>query len=127
MTQENVNLFAEATLDRQWIHTDTERAGRESPFKATIAHGFLTLSMISYLFETSIVYTNPPRLGVNYGLNKVRFIAPVFVGAKIRLRATLQEFDEINGGTQMVWNSVIEAENLEKPCCIAENIFRCYD
>jgi acyl dehydratase len=125
ISQERVNLFAEATGDHQWIHLDQERCRRESPYGGTIAHGFLTLSLLPVLME-SAVKMPPCRMGVNYGLNKVRFPAPVPVGSRIRARATLLSVEDIEGGSQMVWQVTMEREGGDKPVCIAESVSRRY-
>lgn len=125
VTQERINQFAEATEDRQWIHTDPERAARESPFKTTIAHGFLTLSLLSELMKQAIE-VGGLRMGLNYGLNRVRFVSPVPVGALIRGRFTLGEVEQISGGLQATWNVTVEREGHDKPCCVAEWLVRYY-
>jgi acyl dehydratase len=125
ITQEQVNLFAQATGDHQWIHVDVERAKR-GPFGAPIAHGFLTLSLLPRLVESSLE-VRQARMGVNYGLNKVRFTAPVPVGSRVRARVTLLLADAIDhGGYQFTWNVVIELEGSAKPACVAESINRRY-
>jgi len=125
ITQEQVNLFAQATGDHQWIHVDVERA-KAGPFGAPIAHGFLTLSLLPKLVESALEIRGS-RMGVNYGLNKVRFTAPVPVGSRVRSRSTLLEARPIeNGGYQMTWNVTIELEGSPKPACIAESINRRY-
>jgi acyl dehydratase len=125
ITQEQVNRFAEATGDHQWIHVDVERA-KAGPFGAPIAHGFLTLSLIPRFFETAFDVTHS-RMGVNYGLNKVRFTAPVPVGSRLRARLTLLACEPIEGdGLQMTWKVVIELEGSERPACVAESISRRY-
>ena len=126
VSQERINLFAEATEDRQWIHTDPERARRESPFKTTIAHGFLTLSLLSELMKRAIS-VNGVRMGINYGLNRVRFASPVPAGARIRGRFTLAAVEEIRGGVQATWNVTVEREGGDKPCCVAEWLVRYYE
>jgi len=126
VTQERINLFAEATGDHQWIHVDVERAKTESPYGATIAHGFLTLSLLSYLMSQTVKIKLPIRMGINYGLNKVRFPSAVLAGSKVRARATLQSLDEIPGGQQLVWNISVEREGADKPCCVAEWLVRYY-
>lgn len=126
VTQDRINLFAEATGDHQWIHVDVERAKAESPYGTTIAHGFLTLSLLSYLMSQTIRLKLPVRLGINYGLNKVRFPAAVPAGSKIRARATLQSLEEITGGRQLIWNVTVEREGGDKPCCVAEWLVRYY-
>jgi acyl dehydratase len=125
VAQDRINAFAEATGDRQWIHIDPERAARESPFKEPIAHGFLTLSLLSELMKRAIA-VDGVRMGVNYGLNRVRFISPVPAGAQIRGRFTLASFEEIRGGIQATWNVTVERQGGEKPCCAAEWLVRYY-
>lgn len=126
VNQNLINLFAEATKDSQWIHVDAERARSESPFGTTIAHGFLTLSLLSHLSENVLQIVTKPKLSVNYGFNKVRFAAPVPAESKIRLRMTLKTIEEIAGGSQMTWDAIIESANSEKPNVIAEWITRYY-
>jgi acyl dehydratase len=125
VTQEHVNLFAEATGDHQWIHVDVERARAESPFGGPIAHGYLTLSLLAPLSAEVLVVTDTV-MGVNYGLNKVRFPAPVPVGSKVRLSASLKEVEEVAGGLQLTLAAVIEREGGDKPVCIAEPVYRYY-
>jgi acyl dehydratase len=123
ITQEQVNLFAQATGDHQWIHVDDERA-KTGPFGTTIAHGFLTLSLLPRFFESSLRIVQT-RMGVNYGLNKVRFIAPVPVGSRLRAHLKLLCCDPIdNHGFQMTWEVTVEREGAAKPVCIAESIAR---
>jgi acyl dehydratase len=125
VTQEQVNQFAEATGDRQWIHIDVERA-KAGPFGAPIAHGYLTLSLIPMFFDRS-VRVEGSRMSVNYGLNKVRFMAPVPVGSRLRGRMKLSSCDPVdNGGVQMGWTVTIEREGSEKPVCVAETLARRY-
>lgn len=125
ITQEQVNLFAQATGDQQWIHVDVERAN-QGPFGAPIAHGFLTLSLLPVFFESSMAVTQS-RMGVNYGLNKVRFTAPVPVGSRLRARMTLLASEPIdNDGVQMTWSVRVEREGVEKPVCVAESLVRRY-
>ena len=126
VTQDHINLFADATGDHQWIHVDVERAKTESPYKATIAHGFLTLSLLSQLMSQTVKINLPIRMGVNYGLNKVRFPSAVPAGSKIRARAVLQALEEVAGGWQLVWNITVEREGADKPCCVAEWVVRYY-
>src|SRR5271154_1985114 len=127
ITQERINLFAEATEDRQWIHIDQERAARESPFKTTIAHGFLTLSLISRFMQQTVKVRNRLRMAVNYGLNRVRFTAPVRSGASIRARISVVSIKEIPGDAlEAIYTVTIESEGSEKPCCVAESIVRYY-
>ena len=123
--QERVNLFADATDDHQWIHIDVERAKRESPFGGPIAHGYLTLSLVIPLFAQVLTVTDSP-MAVNYGLNKVRFPAPVPVGSKIRLTARLKDVEEIAGGLQLTISGVIEREGGDKPVCVLEPVLRFY-
>ena len=125
ISQERINQFAEATGDHQWIHVDAERAKKESPFGTTIAHGFLTLSMVPYLKETCIEYTGI-KMGVNYGTNRVRFMAPVKVNSRLRGRFKLASYEEIKGGAQMVWECTLELEGHAKPVCVAELVSRAY-
>ena len=125
VTQERINQFAEATEDCQWIHTDPERAARESPFKATIAHGFLTLSLLSQLAKRAMSVSGV-RMSINYGLNRVRFVSPVPAGSRIRGRFTLSALEETSGGVQATWSVTVEREGGTKPCCVAEWLVR-YD
>jgi acyl dehydratase len=125
VTQEHVNQFAEATGDHQWIHVDVERAKAESPFGGPIAHGYLTLSLLAPLSSQVLLVTDTV-MGVNYGLNKVRFPAPVPVGSKVRLSASLKEVQEFAGGLQLTLSAVIEREGGDKPVCIAEPVYRYY-
>jgi acyl dehydratase len=127
ITQERINLFAEATEDRQWIHVDRERAERESPFKTTIAHGFLTLSLIAHFMQQSLKVQSGLRLAVNYGLNRVRFTAPVRSGARIRARIVLLSLKDLpQDAVEAVFTVTIESEGSGKPCCVAESIVRYY-
>ncbi len=123
--QERVNQFADATDDHQWIHLDAERCKAESPFGGPIAHGFLTLSMLSSLFEQSIRMVDATMV-INYGLNKVRFPAPVPVGSRVRARLTLAKIDAIDDGAQLEWHVVVEREGASKPVCVAELLLRRY-
>ena len=125
ITQAQVNQFAEATGDHQWIHVDPEKA-KSGPFGGPIAHGFLTLSLLPKFFESSFEIVQS-RMGVNYGLNKVRFTAPVPVGSRLRARMTLLASEPIdNGGIQMVWQVRVEREGADKPVCVAESLVRRY-
>ncbi len=126
VAQDRINLFAEATGDHQWIHIDVERAKAESPYGTTIAHGFLTLSLLSYLMSQTVKIKIPIRMGINYGLNKVRFPSAVPAGSKVRARATLQSLEDIPGGQQLTWNITVEREGADKPCCVAEWLVRYY-
>ena len=124
VTQEQVNLFADATDDHQWIHVDPDRA-RSGPFGQTIAHGFLTLALLPALLQP-LLRVEGARLGVNYGLNRVRFPAPVPVGARIRAKALLKEATAFEGGVQIVVETTVEIEGSSKPACVAETITRYY-
>ena len=126
VSQDRIDQFAKASEDRQWIHIDRERAVRESQFKTTIAHGFLTLSLLSVLARLAIS-VGGVRMGINYGLNRVRFVSPVPAGARIRGRFTLATVEEIKGGVQSTWNVTVECEGSDKPCCVAEWLVRYYD
>lgn len=126
VTQARINQFAEATEDRQWIHVDPERAARESPFKETIAHGFLTLSLLSELGKRAMS-VGGVRMGINYGLNRVRFVSPVPAGSRIHGRFTLAMLEEIKGGVQATWNVTVERDGGARPCCVAEWLVRYYE
>ena len=123
--QASVDRFAEATGDRQWIHIDPERARRESPFGGPVAHGFMTLSLIPALLERTVALQQ--RMGVNYGLNKVRFTSPVPVGSLVRASFAVQGVNDIDDdGVQVVWNVTLERQGSERPVCVAEFISRHY-
>jgi acyl dehydratase len=125
VTQEMINLFAEATGDHQWIHVDPVRA-KDGPYGTTIAHGFLTLSLLPRMYATAIK-VEQMRMGVNYGMNKVRFPAPVPVGSRIRSRIKLLACEEVSGnGLQLTWDMNVEREGEAKPVCVAEFIQRRY-
>ncbi len=126
VSQERIDQFAETTGDRQWIHLDADRARRESPFRRTIAHGFLTLSLLSQLAHSALDVRGNFRLAVNYGLNRVRFPSPVPSGSRIRGRFTLQSLEEIGDCVQLVWAAVVEVEGASKPSLIAEWVVRYY-
>jgi acyl dehydratase len=127
MTQERVQQFADATLDHQWIHVDVERAKRESPFKGPIAHGFLTLSLLAHFMQSAVGIRQGVRMGVNYGMNKVRFVSPVRVGSRIRARFALQSIKDVEpNGVEAQYNATVEAEGSEKPACVAEWLVRYY-
>jgi acyl dehydratase len=125
ITQEAVNTFADATGDHQWIHVDVERAKAESPFGGPIAHGFMTLSLAVPLATATYTITDAV-MGVNYGLNKVRFPAPVPVGSRVRATTTLKDVEQVAGGVQNTIAVVIEREGGDKPVCIAEWVTRAY-
>jgi acyl dehydratase len=124
VTQEQVNLFADATGDHQWIHVDPERA-KSGPFGGPIAHGYLTLSLAPMLLN-SVLRVDGIAMGVNYGLNKLRFPAPVPVGSKLRLGATLAQVEDIAGGAQVTLDLTFEVEGKDKPSCVAQAVFRYY-
>ena len=126
ITQERVDRFAEATGDHQWIHVDVERARRDSPFGGTIAHGYLTLSLLAG-FAASCFDYSASRMGVNYGLNRVRFTDPVPTGSRLRARFTLAALERISGGMQLTFSVVMEREGSAKPVMVAETISRRYD
>ena len=124
VTQDQVKQFADATHDQQWIHVDVERA-KQGPFGAPIAHGYLTLSLIAG-FSQRNVSIDDAAMSVNYGLNKVRFPAPVPVGSRLRAHLTLAEATPIDGGLQIQWNVTVEREGSDKPVCVAESLARLY-
>ena len=123
ITQERVNAFAEATDDRQWIHLDPERAAA-GPFGSTIAHGYLTLSLLVPLFGEALPKLDGYRLSLNYGLDRVRFPSPLPVGSRIRGRFVVQSVDEVSGGVQAKVLATIEREGQDKPVCVAEALYR---
>ncbi|TAF64594.1 MAG: MaoC family dehydratase [Cytophagales bacterium] len=126
ITQEQINDFAKATGDHQWIHIDVEKAKQFSPFRTTIAHGFLTLSLAPMLID-QIFKMEGVKMGVNYGLNKVRFINPVPAGAKVRMRATLANLEDVdNNGVQVTMTLTYELDGADKPACVAESLMRFY-
>jgi acyl dehydratase len=125
--QERIQQFADATLDHQWIHVDVERAERESPFKAPIAHGFLTLSLLPHFMHDAIGIESAGRMGVNYGLNRLRFVSPVRAGTRVRARFALQSVKDVeNNGIETVYAVTVEGENGEKPLLVAEWVTRAY-
>ena len=125
VTQDQVNMFADATGDHQWIHVDAERA-KSGPFGGTIAHGYLTMSLVPMLLQ-EIWQVSGMRMGLNYGINKLRFPAPVPVGSKVRADATLASVEEVGGGgLQTTLAVTIEVEGQDKPACVAEIVFRYY-
>jgi acyl dehydratase len=126
VTQARIAQFAEATEDRQWIHLDRERASRDSPFGTTVAHGFLTLSLISHLMKEAVQIKSGVRLAVNYGLNRVRFPRPVRADSKIRARFTVLALEELPKALEVVFSVTVEGESGDKPCCVAEWIVRYY-
>jgi acyl dehydratase len=130
VTQEQVTAFADITGDRQWIHVDAERATRESPLggaAGTVVHGFFTLALASKLLRDAAGAIDGARMGVNYGLNKVRFPSPLPTGSRVRGRCTLMRVDDIEGGVQATWNIIVERDGAVKPCCAAEWLVRYYE
>jgi acyl dehydratase len=125
VTQDEVNLFADATGDHQWIHVDPERAAKESPFGTTIAHGYFTLSLAPTLLS-QLMTVSGVTYGLNYGCNKVRFTSPVPIGSRIRAGARLKSVEDHAGGVQVAMEVVFELENQEKPACVAEVVYRYY-
>jgi acyl dehydratase len=124
VTQDRIDRFAEATEDRQWIHVDRDRAAK-GPYGTTIAHGFLTLSLVARLAELTFSASGV-KMGVNYGLNKVRFTAPVPSGSSVRARFKLAKLDQIEGGVQITWGVTVEREGSERACLFAEWLVRYY-
>ena len=125
VSQEQINAFADTTDDHQWIHVDVERARAETWFGVTIAHGFLTLSLMSPLMRNA-VKINGPRMTLNYGLNRVRFVSSVPSGSRVRARFTVGKVEDLADSTQVTWNVTIEREGSDKPCVVAEWIVRYY-
>jgi acyl dehydratase len=124
VTQERVNLFADATDDHQWIHVDPERA-KAGPFGTAIAHGYLTLSLAPVLLN-KILRVDNMKFGVNYGCNKVRFPSPVPVGAELRMTASVAGVEEVGGGVQVTYDLVMEVKDAPKPACVAQVVYRYY-
>ncbi len=125
VSQEKIDRFADTTGDRQWIHIDVERSRKESPYGTTIAHGFLTLSLLSPLMQSAIK-VNGVRMGINYGLDRVRFPSAVPSGSNVRARIKLESIEDISGGVQAKWVVTVEREGAEKPVCAAEWLVRYY-
>jgi acyl dehydratase len=125
ITQERVEKFADATDDHQWIHTDPERAQRDSPYGTTIAHGFLTLSLLPRFLKDA-VQLGDLRMTINYGLNRVRFPSAVRAGSRIRARIVLQSIRDVADAMEAVYSISVESEGAEKPCCVAESLVRYY-
>jgi acyl dehydratase len=125
ISQARIDRFAEATDDPQWIHVDPARAASDSPFGTTIAHGFLTLSLLVRLIGDAVPLDGV-RMGINYGLNRVRFVSPVPAGSRVRGRFSARAIEAVAGGAQVTWTVIVEREHAEKPCCVAEWIVR-YD
>jgi acyl dehydratase len=126
VTQDRIRQFADATEDRQWIHVDQERARKESPFGTTIAHGFLTLSLVSHFMKQGVQIRSGVRMGINYGLNRVRFPSPVRADSQIRARISLRSTRDLQNVTEATYSLSIECRDTEKPCCVAEWIVRYY-
>lgn len=126
VTQALINAFAEVTQDRQWIHIDPARAKAESPYGVTIAHGFLTLSLLTHLHHQAVEIRGGYSRGINYGLNRVRFTAAVPAGSRIRAHSTLHALEEIQGGVQVTWTISVEIEGQSKPALVAEWLTRMY-
>ncbi len=125
VTQEEINAFADCTHDHQWIHIDVERAKKDSPFGGPVAHGYYTLSLAPYLMD-QIWAVEGIRMGVNYGLNKLRFPSPVPVGKRVRARASLDDAEDVTGGMQVTVGLTFEVEGSSKPACVAEGVYRFY-
>lgn len=125
VTQERINLFAEATEDRQWIHTDPERARKQSPYGTTIAHGFLTLSLLSPM--AAAVRVPGIRMAINYGLDRLRFPSPVPVGSRIRARFKLRALEDVAGAVKATWTATVERQGGDKPCCVADWLILYYE
>jgi acyl dehydratase len=127
VSQERIQKFADATGDHQWIHVDRERARRESPFKDTIAHGFLTLSLLPQFMPQVLTIKDGVRMGINYGLNRVRFVSPVRADSRIRARFALQSLKDVPPkAVEAVFLATVETEGSDKPCCVAEWVVRYY-
>jgi acyl dehydratase len=126
VTQEMINQFADATMDHQWIHLDRERAKAESPFGTTIAHGFLTMSLLVKLVSDAVQIKIPCKLTVNYGMNRLRFVSPVPSDSRIRARVSPQYVKDVEGGIEICWAVTVEVEGREKPALVAEWIGRRY-
>ena len=126
LTEDRIRQFAEVTEDRQWIHVDPERARRESPYRAAIAHGFLTLSLSSHFLKQTVEIRHGATLAINYGLNRVRFPAPVLANTNIRARITLLKLEELPDSVEAVYSIAVEREGDSKPGCVAEYVIRYY-
>ena len=125
ITQERIDAFAASTEDRQWIHIDPARAKQESRFGTTIAHGFLTLSLVSRMARTAMAFPGT-RMAVNYGVNKVRFVSAVPVDSRIRGRFSVLSVQKVEGGVQVIWSAIVERDGGDKPACTVEWIVRYY-
>jgi acyl dehydratase len=126
VTQSQIDRFAEVTGDHQWIHIDQERAARESPYGTTIAHGFLTVALLSELINEAVIIDGDFKLRVNYGFNRLRFTGAVPSGSRVRGRFTLQSIKDIDGGVELTWLSTVEVEGRDKPALVAEWLGRTY-
>lgn len=126
VTQEAITQFADVTGDRQWIHVDAERARKDSPYSNTIAHGFFTLSLISRLLRDAVGVVEGGHMSINYGLNRVRFAAPLPAGSHVRARCTLRQLEPIDSGLHATWDVLVECDGVAKPCCAAEWLVRYY-
>lgn len=126
VTEDAISQFADLTGDRQWIHVDPDRARRESPYGGTIAHGFFTLALASRLLRDAVGSVAGVRMGINYGLNKVRFPSALPSGSRVRGRCTLARVEPIDGGVQATWTVLVERDGSAKPCCAAEWLVRYY-
>ncbi len=126
VTQSRINDFADVTEDHQWIHIDVDRAKTDSPFHSTIAHGFLTLSMLPHLAAQAFKVEGDFKMGINYGLNRLRFVSPVPAGSRVRARFTLQQVEDVAGGVQLTWSVTCEIEGGAKPALVAEWLVRYY-
>lgn len=124
ISQARIDRFADATDDHQWIHVDRARAASDSPFETTVAHGFLTLSLVPALLRATLRL--PARMALNYGSNRVRFVSPVPAGSRVRARFTVLQVQEMPDAIQVTWGIVVEREGGPKPCCVAEWIVRYY-
>lgn len=119
ITQEMINDFANATLDKQWVHVDVERAKNESPFKTTIAHGFMSLAMLSKMLE-DLFQIDSVKMGLNYGLNKVRFPHPVPVNSRLQMQAVIKDIEDQHGGVKITFSCAVVIDGIDKPACVAE-------
>jgi acyl dehydratase len=126
VTQQRINEFADATEDHQWIHVDAERAKTDSPFHSTIAHGFLTLSLLPHLAAQALKVQGDFKMGINYGLNRLRFVSPVPSGSRVRATFKLQSVEDVTGGIQITWSVTCETEGGQKPALVAEWLVRYY-
>jgi acyl dehydratase len=126
VTQEQIDGFAEVTGDNQWIHIDAERARRESPYSTPIAHGFLTVSMLSGMAQEAVKITDPAKMRINYGFNRLRFTGAVPAGSRIRTHFTLNSLKDVEGGVEIAWGVSVEVEGREKPALVAEWLGRTY-